>query len=218
MRDDTENGQDVRPPPAALDYARPDGERGFDPVARGRRLLIAATILGVFLLLLALPNAIYPYPPGFGSSCIRLPFALAGLITGVLGLYHTWGQSGGRPNLRWAAAASSFALLAVALTYTSVGCRLGFWRSRGAFEAAVAAAVAPKPGQYGVYRVYDITTDPGGGLWFEAKQQSVGFVEQWYFGFAFKPTPGTDPYGLSGELRLMPMGGGWYAFRTRDVY
>ena len=43
-------------------------------------------------------------------------------------------------------------------------------------------------------------------------------TEDWFFGFAYKPTPGTDPYHNQADLRLTPMGGGWYAFRARDSY
>ncbi|MEM6561090.1 MAG: hypothetical protein AAF656_05795 [Planctomycetota bacterium] len=203
-------------PAHGLEYATPDNKPAVDPVKRGRTLLITATLLGVVLVLLSLPDLHQPGPPTWVIRCLAYPVGMVALMCGLLGVFYSWGKDAGRVNLRWAGVAIALAMLAGLMTYTTLGWRASFRLHESSFDRAVAAMPGTRPGAVGLYRIEQVTTDSGGGVWFATKETDAGFIwDYWYDGFVYQPTPGADPLGNRGNLRLRSLGNGWYAFRTR---
>lgn len=60
-----------------------------------------------------------------------------------------------------------------------------------------------------------ISTDTSDGVWFVTRQRGAGgwMWDYWYDGLVRNPGP--DPIGNRNQLKLTPLGNGWYEFSTR---
>ena len=117
----------------------------------------------------------------------------------------------------WATA--TVALATCAALWLELPLRAAFWASREAFDEALGAL--PDDGaewhqRLGVYRVWDVRSDPRGGTYFRVRTGSDGIgPDVVSHGFVRGPNLDGSPYGAGG-YRISRLAGDWYRFRASD--
>jgi hypothetical protein len=98
--------------------------------------------------------------------------------------------------------------------------RVAFLLSRGSFEGVLAGAPTPEQGRLplrsrlGLYRVDEVATDLGGGVYFRIHSHPDG-PDRMSHGFAFRPDREGTPFGAA-QYRLHHLCDDWYSFQASD--
>jgi hypothetical protein len=122
----------------------------------------------------------------------------------------------------WKAIATAVLLVDLGLIAGDVPKRIAFAFAKPAFERLLDKV--PPPGRRGVpvdlrlgpYRVDRIAADSQGGVYFRTRT-TPDMIDEFSYGFAYRPDPISSPFGRSG-YKTYHLSGQWYSFIANNDY